>query len=195
MPDSIAKYFNANERPPVGGWHYFYDSQNRSTYFKAGSAEEVMQILAKYRKNNGTFVSAVDIEREVWVYWCSLDPVRCGQSQGSEIRENGPLQPRDVPKEVWGPILWKFLNHAAVHYSHGWFEGVIREMASRLITCPDCRQEFFRLLEKYPISAVRDQKSACLWVNTVHNAVNARIGKAQYPYERAVREYGFPLQS
>lgn len=193
MADSIVKFHDAAERPPQGGWHYFYNPQDRDTLFRKESEDAVLQELKRYRINNRTFVSDLDLERELWVYWCSRTPSRCGQS--ATAANPTPMLPLDQQPEFFGPIIWKMLNLMVTR-----FEFVGREMfltflghVHNLMSCPDCREEWGQILSQDPPLSIFTAKDAALWVNRVHNRVNEKKGKAQYPYSSGVTEYGFPL--
>jgi hypothetical protein len=194
MAGSIPKFFDAEIRPPVGGWHYFTNPSNHNTLFRKQSADAVIDEIQRYERNNGKQRPREEIEREVWQYWCSLQPERCG---GAPQQAGGivPMLPKDIGKEFFGPIIWRFLNLAAVRFEftgRDYFLSTVQHVHN-LMTCPTCRQHWLHLLEKYPPTRITTTKEACVWVNTVHNEVNAIAGKGEYPYSRMVTEYGAPL--
>lgn len=175
----------------MGGWHYFYDPADGATMFKMASASEVIDELRRYRTNNRTLTGKE--EEEVWGYYCSRHPERCGQV----VPAGGPVPflPRDQTPEFFGPIIWRFLNLAATRFDvigRDFFLATLLKTYD-LMTCPDCREHWNEILGKENPSEIRDTKSACAWVNRIHNLVNARTGKAPYPYARMVTEYGAPL--
>lgn len=193
MADSINKFHDAAERAPIGGWHYFYDPADGSTMFKLGSAEEVIDELIRFRANNGKPAGREAIAQEVWSYYCSRQPERCGQAipAGGAV----PFLPKDLTPEFFGPIIWRFLNLAAVR-----FEEVGRDFFLALVlrvhdmmTCPDCRQHWEEILSTNSPVGITSAKAACQWINKVHNLVNTSKGKAIYPYAKGVTEYGYPL--
>lgn len=193
MADSISKFHDASERAPVGGWHYFYDPSDGSTMFKLGSADEVIEELVRFRSNNRTFTTREAIEREVWRYYCSRHPDRCGQTAPAEGAK--PFLPLDQQPEFFGPIIWRFLNLAASRFE---FIGrdafmLILQHVLNLMACPDCRNEWATILATNPPTAINTTKDACRWVNEVHNLVNVRKGKSLFTYEQMVTDYGAPL--
>lgn len=187
----MTKFHDAAERSPVGGWHFFYDPSDGTTMFKKSSPDEVIDELVKYRRNNGQNFARASIEEQVWNYWCSRDPVRCGQSAPSKVV---PFLPRDLTPKVFGPWIWPFLNLAAVRFDHIGPERFFGILASvmQLMTCPECQKHWADILEANP-PEVNNAKEACQWVNRVHNLVNAITGAAQYGYEKMVVEFGAPL--
>lgn len=189
----MTKFHDAAERAPVGGWHYFYDPTDGSTMFKLSSPDAVIDEIVKYRRNNGQNFARAEIEQEVWTYWCSRDPVRCGQNV--EQRNIVPFLPRDLTPKFWGPIIWQFLNIAAVRFDHIGAERFFGILASimPMMSCPECQHHWALILEANPPDDVTSAKSACQWVNKLHNLVNAQTGAAQYAYEKMVVDYGAPL--
>ncbi len=186
-PDSIPKFFDL-PRPPInGGWHYWLD-EGKSFPVNGGTPEQVHAQVKLYRSNNRLPNSDDEtIWRELWAYWCSREPERC------HIKRGKAVDPEKLPgKEVWGPIIWRFLNWAAVNYSGAFFTMLVNETRQRLVICPDCRRHFEELLVRHPLSQVRDAKTACIWIHTVHNAVNRSIGKPEFSYEDFVQHYGAP---
>lgn len=194
MADSTPKFYDASERSPIGGWHYFYDPSDGSTMFKLSSPEEVIDELVRFRTNNRALTSRAEIEEELWKYWCSRQPERCGQTLGINEKAT-PFLPLDQTPEFFGPIIWRALNLAATRFE---FIGrdtflLIVGNVYNLMGCPDCRAHWMEILNANSPVSIFDAKDACLWVNRVHNLVNVSKGKAIYPYEKMVTEYGAPL--
>lgn len=87
------------------------------------------------------------------------------------------------------------MNHAAVNYEEGYFIGLIDRMLNgKLIPCEDCRNEFQNVVRVIHVFNICDQVTACEWAFRVHNRINAKLGKPQYKWETAMREYGFPAK-
>lgn len=187
VPASIPKFFDPERPPSPGGWRYWLDPDSRQYPIQAYSAAGVFDEIKRYEQNNGKYVSDDSIWRRLWAYWCSLEPARCG-------KETAPaVTPAAMPgKEVWGPILWRMLNWAAVNYSPSFFSVLVTEMRLRLIVCPECAEHFDEILARNPVRVFANSKQACQWVNAVHNSVNLKIGKPIYPYGQGIAEYGFP---
>lgn len=194
MADSIAKFHDIAERPPKGGWHYFYNPNDRDTYFRKASPADVFTELKRYRTNNATFVSDIDLERELWVYWCSLHPERCGQAS-APVADAVAMLPKDQDPLFFGPIIWRMMNLAATRIEftgRDFFLNFLGQVVN-LMTCPDCRAEWAEILASDSPMAIVTAKDASVWVNRVHNRVNAKKGKMEYPYSRMVTDYGAPL--
>lgn len=196
-PTSITKFFNAAERPPIMGWHYYRDLNDRETYFRKDSAEGVLEELKRQRVNNGKFVSDFDLWRELWDYWCSREPTRCGYSERTPAAElpAGPLIPRDINPPFFGPIIWRMMNLVAARFDavgHAqWLDFI--NIIHPTMTCPDCRQEWRKIVREHPPGDVHTTREACEWACRVHNIVNDRRGAPQYHYSRGVVEYGWPV--
>lgn len=188
---TVQPFHDAIERPPQGGFHYFYDPADGSTMFRKYSADEVIDEVIRYRRNNGKDFARSAIATEVWTYWCSRQPERCGGAAKSNVV---PFLPRDLTPKIWGPWIWNFLNLAAVRFDHIGPERFFQILSSvsPMMTCPQCQGHWALILEANP-PEFSDARGASKWVNRVHNLVNAETGAAQYPYEKMVVEYGAPL--
>lgn len=98
-----------------------------------------------------------------------------------------------VKKERWGHWLWQHLNHAAVNFSPSYFVSLVDCMLhGPLIPCPECREEFKNVVAQEGAYNAGNSREACAWVFRVHNKINARLGKPQYTWKEAMRDYGFP---
>lgn len=174
------------------GWHYFSNPRDVGTYFRESGPNEVFETVKRLRRNNGTFVSDVDIWRELWTYWCGKEPGRCGQEAVSPAP--GQIAPREMTKEFWGPILWMAINLHAVRFEAIGKAGFLRFLGSvsTLMTCPECIAHWQNILATRPPGTANNTLEACIWANDVHNLVNASRGAPIYPYERMVLEYGAP---
>lgn len=194
VPTSIPRFFDENERPAQGGWHYYEDPARASTYFRLYSPGDVFEHVKKLRQNNGTFVSDVDIWRELWNYWCSREPGRCGLA--TPAAPAGPVKPRELNAAMWGPIIWMALNLHAVRFDSIGKENFLRFIGtiSSLMTCPECIAHWQEIVASMPPGTVSNASEACHWVNAAHDRVNAARGVASYPYSRMVLEYGAPAE-
>lgn len=162
--------------------------------FRMATADAVIEEIVKYRRNNGGDTDRAAIERELWNFWCSLDPQRCGQA-APVSGPSGPYLPRDQKPEFFGPIIWRFLNLAATRFDEAGRDYFLQTVGSvfNLMACPDCREHWLQILEQNNPTLILTKKQACQWVNRMHNLVNVRIRKVEYPYERMVTEYGAPI--
>jgi hypothetical protein len=197
-PTSITKFYDAAERPPIMGWHYYDDPNDRGTYFREASADAVFERVKRLRVNNAKHVSDFDLWRELWSYWCSREPKRCGQDATEYAVAGvspGPLVPRDINPPFFGPIIWRMMNLLAARFDSTtpqFFRDFLYEVTP-VMTCPACRQEWAKILLDYSPESVRTAREACEWVNRAHNIVNERRGSARYSYEQGVAEYGWPV--
>lgn len=194
VADSIAKFYDRQIKPPRGGWHF---PLPRGVLIEKHSESDVIGEVKRWRKNNGTFVSDLDVEREVWNYYCNREPKRCkgaAADSAPRISAGATVIPAEVTKELQGPPIWLFLNTLAVRWEptlHDYFLHTI-DAISVILECPICREEWRSLQTKRPATNISSKLEACQWVNAVHNEVNARIGKQAYPYSRMISEFGAP---
>lgn len=189
---SIAKFFDRSIRPPRGGWHYNIPG---GTLLERHSESEIIAAVKKWRQNNGSFVSDLDIERELWNYYCNREPVRCKAAKSDFVPDPVPAGPVEVTREMQGPPIWLFLNTIAVQWTpelHDYFLRTV-DTLSAIMVCPLCIQEWQTLCRTRNPRLITSRLGACQWVNAVHNEVNFRVGKSAYPYSRMVSEFGAPL--
>lgn len=72
MADSIAKFFDSDQRPPQSGWGVQIDAHR----FEGHSEKAVFEAIKRWRQNNGTFVSDIDVAREMWTIYREREPKR-----------------------------------------------------------------------------------------------------------------------
>lgn len=191
---SIRKFHNYANRPPKGGWWVRIGDKR----FEAGSEGALIEDIAKWRRNNATFTSKLDIEREVWTQLCQREPERCKRpGDPKPMPANRAVVPRELTKDFQGPICWRFLNMAAVRWvGSGGYPEFFRDLTRRfleIMECPKCKAHWSELLAENPPEKITSRVDACLWTNSMHNRVNIDAGHPQYPYERMIVEYGAPL--
>lgn len=191
MDASIVKFYDAHVRPPRGGWNFMIGGELVQKHSEADIIDEVK----RYRRNNGTFTSEDDISRELWAYWCSRQPERCGQSKKPEDTATRAIPtPRDLTPAVMGPWVWQFLNLAAARWTpmlHGWFLELCDTILV-LLECPICRSEWSSILQRRSPARLETRLAVCQWVLWAHNEVNAKKGKPEYRYEQMILDYGAP---
>jgi hypothetical protein len=83
---------------------------------------------------------------------------------------------RGKPLEPWGPRLWRRL-HTARRIDARWIRAF-----TKLLPCGDCRKHWRELLAIYPPVHGLDHFE---WGWTMHNAINARLGKSEVSVEEA----------
>ncbi len=82
-----------------------------------------------------------------------------------------------LDKPVWGPVYWALLhNRAKTGLTKRWLDGF-----EAAIMCPDCKEHFHELRERFPIEAFASDEA---WAWAMHNAVNTeRANKPFYSWE------------
>lgn len=188
----MTKFYNAHIVPPRGGWVYPIGGAEFTAYTEG----DIIQALIRWQQNNGKYVSDAAAAEEIWAYYCAREPVRCGMTvpaPGSAPDPSG-LVPADKTPEVQGPPIWLFLNTLAAQWNpalHAYFLATVDAILV-IIECPDCREEWRRLVSIYPPAGLTTRFDVCRWVNKLHNAVNAKRGKMNFPYAKMVTEFGAP---
>jgi len=88
-------------------------------------------------------------------------------------------------KAELGRATWKLLHTMTLRYpekptqdERDAFNSYLH-LLSRLYPCGECATEFQVLLKKYPPQTA-SRRSAALWMCSVHNEVNARLGKPEF---------------
>lgn len=189
---SIAKFWNRNTVPPRNGWHFTVGGQQITRY----SENEILQELRQWRKNNGTYVSDAALEKEIWDYYCSREPERCGTATvANRSTATVTLVHKELSKEEIGRILWRHLNLFAASWTpqlKGLFVQNVDVMLL-LLSCPVCQNEWRQVVRDNPPHSISSRFQACQWAWNVHDQVNLRLGKTRYSYQQAAAEYGFPL--
>lgn len=191
------RFFDASVRPPRGGWLFVVGG----VQFEAYSEGDLVGEVAKWRRNNGTYVSDTSIEHEIWDYLCRREPDRCGETiyPPAPAPEGTPagalIVPREVTPAVQGPGIWLFLNTLAVQWAPGLHDYFLAtcDAIIAMLECPECREEWRRLLADDPPLALGSKLQVCQWVNRNHNKVNAKLGKQEFPYWKMVTEFGAPI--
>lgn len=191
----IGPFFDAHIRPPRGGWNYTYQGELIQGY----SESDIVEKITRIQRNNATFTTSQAIRDEIWKYFCSREPTRCGMATPPAPLPDAPagvsLVSREITPVVQGPPIWTFLNTLACVWRPGLHDYFLAtcDAVSAILECPDCRNEWRRQLNEHPPVSLDTRLKVCQWVNSRHNAVNARAGKLHYPYWRMVTEFGAPL--
>lgn len=192
---TVLKFRDLDVRPPKGGWGPVIQAitkQSPTIYTEA----DAIEFIAKWRRNNGTFVSELDIEREIWAWLCEAEPARCGQAGVPVSRRNAPkIEPRERTPQVQGPPIWTFLNTLAAAWTPTLHDYLLTtcDAIGAILDCPTCREHWRELLRELPPRDLNTRYAVCRWVNDIHNRVNQIAGHPFYPYERMVTEFGAPI--
>jgi hypothetical protein len=86
----------------------------------------------------------------------------------------------------WGPYFWGTLHLACLSAPNvltqehkAAFQALV-ESYTKVLPCSMCQNHFAEVLQKYPLQDnIETSDQLFLWSVTVHNAVNANIGKPQ----------------
>jgi hypothetical protein len=130
------------------------------------------------------------------VYYCNREPKRCKNAMAEHSATvKSANAPVEVTKEMQGPPIWTFLNTLAVQWQPALADYFLHtvDTISAILVCPICQTEWQTLLRNRNPRNISSKLEACIWVNAVHNEVNARVGKPAYPYSRMVTDWGAPL--
>ena len=101
-----------------------------------------------------------------------------------------------LPPEVWGPVFWGTLHIVALAYPEE--PSYAEKRAAKefyksmifLLPCPACRQHFAEIIEGAPVENWLDnRKSLIEWNVSVHNRVNAKLGKPEISVEDFYKRY------
>lgn len=191
----ITTFFDSHVRPPRGGWSFPIGGEMVTAY----SEGDILEQLAKWHRNNGTFSTMEALRSQLWGYYCEMEPLRCG---AGSVVVSGPVNVAPAPvliaektPRLQGPPIWTFLNTVAAQWTpglHNYFLATC-DAITVILDCPDCRQEWRRLLASDTPIILSSRLEVCQWVCRMHNAVNSKTGKQLYPYSRMVAEFGAPL--
>lgn len=95
-----------------------------------------------------------------------------------------------IEKEVWGPVFWTVFHKKA----KGGFTKQWLKRFGNSIPCPDCKEHYFELLQRFPIELF-DRPKAKGYNNEVyawliHNMVNTeRSNKPFFSWKEYERKY------
>ena len=97
---------------------------------------------------------------------------------------------------VWGPFFWHTMHIVAIGYPSNPTYAQKRaakefyESLTQLIPCPMCRNHYAEHLQKHPITPALDRREDLFnWTITVHNEVNALLGKPRVLEVEAIKFY------
>ena len=95
---------------------------------------------------------------------------------------------------VWGPSAWRFLHAVSFAYpetpTSEQQDAALQLFLSlrHMIPCGDCCGHYCSEIQRSP-PRVESREALSRWLVDIHNRVNARLGKPQYPYAAALAEY------
>ena len=98
-------------------------------------------------------------------------------------------EPIHMPPQIWGPIFWSTLHIASLGYSDEPTERQKKNMIAfyesmvDVLPCPICRKHYEANLEEMPVKdAANSRMDLIHWVFTMHNRVNAQLGKREITF-------------
>ena len=113
----------------------------------------------------------------------NVNPRQPARLRGRGIQAMAPPT-YNADTAVWGASLWRIL-HTMAEYSDKssvfslWNN--LLHLLNTYIPCDQCRQHFSSYLQNNPVD-VSDRGALSLWMFTLHNDVNGRLGKPQLDY-------------
>lgn len=91
-----------------------------------------------------------------------------------------------IEKEVWGPVFWTVFHKKA---KEGFADKWLRRFGNS-IPCPDCKEHYFELLQRFPIKLFHKSKSDEIYAWMLHNMVNTeRSNKPYFSWKEYERKY------
>jgi hypothetical protein len=95
---------------------------------------------------------------------------------------------------IWGSHAWLFLHTITLNYPDNpsrydkdnykdFFESL-----SHVIPCEVCKSSYKQNIKKYPIQ-LDSKESLTRWLHMIHNIVNVKTGKDDYPYDDFIKKY------
>lgn len=108
--------------------------------------------------------------------WCAVDlPRAFGLPAGS--------QTRIIRKREWGPSLWRLLHYCLAHVKVNPPPAALRSVLASLplvVPCKECSSHLRKVYETDPVPNRFGRDRITKWWFTVHNRVNAQLGKPQF---------------
>lgn len=95
---------------------------------------------------------------------------------------------------IWGSHAWLFLHTITLNYPEepndfdkkqykDFFENL-----SHVIPCEICKNHYKKNIKIYPID-LESRESLTRWLHKLHNLVNVKNGKEEYPYDKFIEKY------
>ena len=96
---------------------------------------------------------------------------------------------------IWGNHAWLFLHTITLNYPDEpnrfdkenykhFFENL-----SHVIPCEVCKGHYKQNIKKHPIQ-LDSKESLTKWLHKIHNLVNVKNGKDEFPYDDFIKKYG-----
>lgn len=100
-----------------------------------------------------------------------------------------PFPPIGMSPAVWGPLFWTTMSIASLGYSsqpsneEQTAAKQFYESLAYMIPCAICKDHYRHHLAEYPVTdAVGSRDTLIRWVFTLHNKVNAQLGKPELTF-------------
>lgn len=189
MSETIAKFYDRNERPPRGGWIAVVDGRE----YQAKSESDLADRIRLDWQNNGRPFRMADIYAAMWAWFRKMEPTRATtEIDAAQITSADGSRPHDW-RTADGPAKWRELH---LHASGLVRDGVLNEANERIwlasfsrsIGCLDCRLNWQTELAKLPPD-YSSPEAFFAWTVAAHNAVNDRLGKPQFSLSDAQALY------
>jgi len=99
-----------------------------------------------------------------------------------------------MDSKIWGSHAWLFLHTITLNYPDNPTKFDIDnyknffENLSNVIPCEVCKAHYKKNIKMYPIQ-LESKESLTKWLHKIHNLVNVKNGKDEYPYEQFIEKY------
>lgn len=98
------------------------------------------------------------------------------------------------PKFHWGPYLWGFIHTITVidfQNNVEFHNNIVSNLKGvyNIFPCPACKELYKTYLQKLDLIDIREPMVLFYWSVDLHNAVNTKLRKPLWSYERAIAEW------
>jgi hypothetical protein len=102
--------------------------------------------------------------------------------------------PIGMGPDVWGPIFWTTMHIVSLGYPASPSKAeqtaaiAFYQSLTEMIPCPICKVHYRAHLAESPVeSAVESRDALIFWVFTLHNKVNAQLGKREITFQEYIQ--------
>ena len=93
-------------------------------------------------------------------------------------------EPMQMDPNVWGPPLWDLLFTLAFRSADVKNIAELFRLLEKVIPCQHCRRSYAVMMNQHKLTLITDaQDSAAVWLWTVHDMVNQKLGKVAINFE------------
>ena len=98
------------------------------------------------------------------------------------------------PKSHWGNHLWGFIHTISIiDYENNvlFNQNAIDNLHAiyNVFPCPKCKSMYAAFLQRLQFIDLREPMTLFFWSVDLHNAVNAKLGKPLWSYEKAIERW------